>query len=144
MSRPDVNLNVNSSATPGGAPGKSAPAPEPDPDIDRDLSTLTRFVGIYCKHKHVQADKRTVQVKGFDLSALCKQLPDLCDECTKVLTHALIKRSRCPLDPKPACKHCQVHCYHPDYRARIREIMKYSGRRLVLSGRLDLLFHLLF
>ncbi|MCH7814777.1 MAG: nitrous oxide-stimulated promoter family protein [Planctomycetes bacterium] len=142
MRRPDTNPNVNSSATPGGAPGKSAP--EPDPDIDRDLSTLIRFVDIYCKHKHREAEKHTVHIKGFDMTALCKQPCDLCNECTKVLTHALVKRSHCPLDPKPACKHCQVHCYHPDYRARIREIMKYSGRRLVLSGRLDLLYHLLF
>ena len=55
-----------------------------------------------------------------------------------------MKRSRCPLDPKPACKHCPVHCYHPTYRQNIREVMRYSGRRLVLSGRLDMLYHLLF
>jgi hypothetical protein len=34
--------------------------------------------------------------------------------------------------------------YHPQYWQRIREVMKYSGRKLVLSGRLDYLYHLLF
>jgi hypothetical protein len=48
------------------------------------------------------------------------------------------------MDPKPACKHCPSHCYHPDYRKRIREVMRYSGRNMVLGGRLDYLYHLLF
>ena len=50
----------------------------------------------------------------------------------------------CPMSPKPSCKHCPSHCYHPTCRARIREVMKFSGRRLVMTGRLDLLFHVLF
>jgi hypothetical protein len=48
------------------------------------------------------------------------------------------------MHPKPACKHCPAHCYHPTYRARIREVMKFSGRKMLLGGRLDYLFHLLF
>jgi hypothetical protein len=48
------------------------------------------------------------------------------------------------MDPKPMCKHCPSHCYRPSYRARIREVMKFSGRKMVLSGRLDFLLHLLF
>ncbi|MCP4250013.1 MAG: nitrous oxide-stimulated promoter family protein [bacterium] len=142
MRQPDANFELNTSAAPGGPPGTFAY--QPDPTIDRDLSTLIKFVDIYCENKHREADKRSAHINGFDLTALCDQPPDLCEECTKVLNHALVKRSRCSMEPKPACKHCQVHCYHPAYRARIREIMKYSGRRLVLSGRLDLLYHLLF
>jgi len=41
------------------------------------------------------------------------------------------------------CKHCPEHCYAPRYRAQIREVMRYSGPRLVLRGRLDYLWHLL-
>jgi hypothetical protein len=48
------------------------------------------------------------------------------------------------MDPKPACKHCPQHCYAPRYRDEIREVMRYSGRKLVMSGRVDYLVHLLF
>jgi hypothetical protein len=54
------------------------------------------------------------------------------------------KRRRCPLDPKPSCKNCHIHCYSKEYRAQIREIMAFSGRRLILRGRLDYLWHYLF
>jgi len=116
----------------------------PDPRIDRDLATLVKFVDLYCRHKHAAAERAPAQVKGFDLAALSRRPVVLCPECTKLLRHALVKRAHCPLQPKPACKHCPVHCYHPTYRAQIRQVMKDSGRRMVLSGRLDLLYHLLF
>lgn len=53
-------------------------------------------------------------------------------------------RSTYPMNPKPMCKHCPRHCYHPRYRQAMREIMRYSGRGMVLSGRFDYLFHLFF
>ena len=67
----------------------------------------------------------------------------LCAACTKLLSHSFVKRRSCPLDPKPACKRCPTHCYAPFYRAQIREVMKVSGRKFVLRGRLDYLLHLL-
>ena len=56
--------------------------------------------------------------------------------------HAFVKRQTCPMSPKPSCKKCPQNCYASAYRARIREVMKVSGRRLVLRGRLDYLLHL--
>ncbi len=85
-----------------------------------------------------------MQLKTHDVTTLARGKLTLCADCTRLLAHALVKRSHCPLDPKPACKHCPQHCYHPKYRAAIREVMRYSGRRLVLSGRLDYFIHLLF
>lgn len=110
-----------------------------DKALQRDLRLLADFINIYCKHRHIDAPKAPVDLKNFDVN-----MPSLCPTCTKLLAHALVKRSTCPLDPKPACKHCPQHCYHPTYREQIREVMKYSGSRLVLSGRLDYLFKLLF
>ncbi|HUU85625.1 MAG TPA: nitrous oxide-stimulated promoter family protein [Phycisphaerae bacterium] len=123
---------------------RSAGISPEDPRLRRDLRTLVRFIGVYCRYKHADAERRPAWVKGFDLDTLAKRLPTLCPHCSKLLAHAFVKRSHCPMEPKPACKHCSDHCYHPTYRARIREVMRYSGRRLVLSGRLDLLYHLLF
>lgn len=112
--------------------------------LTRDLKTLARFIDIYCKHKHPDAEKESVSVPGFDLDRLAKPGLTLCADCRKLLAHAFVKRSHCPMHPKPACKHCPSHCYHPRYRAAIREVMKFSGRHLVLTGRIDYLAHLLF
>jgi hypothetical protein len=112
-------------------------------ELARDLKTLARFVGVYCKYRHGQAAKGPVRLKTHDVEAIAGRPVLLCSSCAKLLAHAFVKRSNCPLDPKPACKHCPRHCYHPAYRQQIREVMKYSGRRLVLSGRLDYLLHLL-
>lgn len=120
------------------------PDPSPDPKIARDLRTLARFIRIYCRHKHSDEPKRPPRIRGFDLDALRIRKLELCTPCGKLLAHAFVKRAHCPYSPKPACKHCQTHCYQPDYREQIRQVMRFSGRKLVLSGRLDLLFKLLF
>ena len=113
-------------------------------ELDRDLRTLARFVQVYCRHKHIGTHKRSVRLKHHNLRAIAGTGVSLCRECEKLLAHAFVKRSNCPMQPKPACKDCPDHCYHPKYRAGIREVMKFSGIQLLLSGRLDYLLHLLF
>ncbi len=115
-----------------------------DPKLPGDLRTLAAFIRIYCRHKHPEAEKTVVVLKDFDFAALRIGKTSICTPCAKLLAHAFVKRSHCPFNPKPACKHCQSHCYQPAYREQIRQVMKFSGRKLVLSGRLDLLFKLLF
>ena len=68
-------------------------------------------------------------MKTHDVQAIAGRAVNLCPECMKLLTHAFIKRTHCPMNPKPACKHCPSHCYHPTYRAQIREVMRFSGAR---------------
>ena len=116
----------------------------PSRELNQDLKTLALFINLYCRHKHSDAHREPVDLKTHDVEAIARRPIVLCEECTKLLTHAFIKRSHCPYDPKPACKHCPTHCYHPTYRAKIREVMKFSGKKMLLSGRLDYLFHLLF
>lgn len=97
-----------------------------DQKTAQDIEVLSGFIGIYCRGKHRSA-------RG-----------ELCGDCASLLEYARKRRSKCPLDPKPACKHCPIHCYAKDQRARIREVMAYSGKRLLLRGRLDLLWHYFF
>lgn len=116
-----------------------------DRAIERDQRTLLKFVEVYCADRHPEAPRRPVDLRAIDVDRLARGRPVLlCNDCCKLLAHALVKRQVCPMQPKPACKHCPNHCYHPAYRAQIREAMKHSGRKLVLHGRLDYLFHLLF
>jgi hypothetical protein len=113
-------------------------------ELQRDLKTLALFISVYCRYRHEQAEKSVAQLKTHDVSGIAGRELMLCSECHKLLAHAFVKRSNCPLDPKPMCKHCPSHCYHPSYRARIQEVMRYSGKKMMMSGRLDYLFHLLF
>ncbi len=109
-----------------------------------DLRLLANFVRIYCDELHHTLQKEQFSLRTYDVPAIHRRPLRLCQSCRKLLAHAFVKRTACPLDPKPPCKACPTHCYAPGYRAQIREVMKYSGRRLVLSGRLDYLIHLLF
>jgi predicted amidophosphoribosyltransferase len=113
-------------------------------DLQKDLKQLALFIQIYCRHQHAAADKRAVSLHTHDVRNIAGRDVVLCAACTKLLAHACVKRTHCPYDPKPMCKHCPTHCYHPTYRAQIRDVMKFSGRYLVCHGRLDYLWHLLF
>lgn len=93
---------------------------------EKDIRILETFISCYCRSKHNGE-------KG-----------KLCPECDELLSYAKQKREKCPLDPKPTCKHCHVHCYGKVQRAKIKEIMAYSGKHLMLRGRLDLLWHYFF
>jgi hypothetical protein len=115
-----------------------------DRKLRHDLKILLTFTSIYCEDRHAGESKTRLYLKTHDVDALAGQSIDLCKRCTRLVTHALVKRTNCSMDPKPACKHCPVHCYQPAYRAEMKEVMRYSGRKLLFSGRLDYLFRLLF
>ena len=124
--------------------GRREPPLFTDRRMRRDLHVLARMIGVYCRDQHEGLAKTGIRWKGHDIEAIVGSDVVLCPACGKLLMHALMKRSMCPLDPKPSYKNCTEHCYHPAYRERIRDVMKYSGRKLVLSGRIDYLLHLLF
>ena len=86
----------------------------------RDLRVLARFILTYCDSLHPAAERSPVELKCEDPAALLGAPVRLCPECAKLLAHAFTKRIHCPMEPKPACKHCPQHCYHPRYRAAIR------------------------
>lgn len=115
-----------------------------DDIVKKDLKTLATFISIYCNCNHPEDEKSVITMPQHDISAIAGKEVVLCGECRKLLLHAFVKRSNCPLDPKPMCKHCPVHCYAPSYRARIQEVMRFSGRKMVRGGRVDMLLHLLF
>ena len=113
-------------------------------NLERDLKTLALFISIYCRHRHQTVPKAPAQMRIHNVAAIAGRPVELCDDCTKLLIHAFVKRTNCPMDPKPQCKHCPSHCYAPKYRAKIQEVMRFSGKKLLYGGRLDYLFHLLF
>jgi predicted amidophosphoribosyltransferase len=94
--------------------------------LEKDRYVLEQFIRMYCRGKHASP-------KG-----------ELCPDCQELLAYAEQRLARRAQDPKPSCKHCTVHCYRPAHREKIREVMRYSGKRLLLHGRLDLIRHYFF
>lgn len=92
----------------------------PDEVVERHARVLRLFVEVYCVAHHVRPAGRP-----------------LCDECQGLVDYGRRKLERCPYDPKPKCKECPTHCYGRAQRARVREVMRYSGMRFVTRGRLD-------
>lgn len=112
--------------------------------VDRDVKVLLSFIELFCRQRHAQRDKVPYTLREPYAIPPRRRPLALCADCGRLLAHAIVKRVHCEFDPKPTCKKCPRHCYAPKYRTQIREIMRYSGRRLVLRGRLDYLLHLLF
>ena len=82
---------------------------------EKEIKIVTLMIELYCRKKHGGK-------KG-----------ELCAECSKLLEYVRFRRFRCPWgDKKPFCSNCSIHCYKPDMRAEIAEVMRFSGPRIVL------------
>lgn len=105
----------------------------------KDIRLIGKFVEVYCAAKHPAAVNLPFALPGGLKDRM------LCQECAAFLAYAVNKRIKCPLESeKPSCKHCRIHCYDKSQREVIRKVMAYSGRKLILRGRLDYIWHYYF
>lgn len=82
------------------------------------------MIGIYCRKKHHHKE--------------------LCESCRDLERYALMRLSYCPFgENKGACSNCKVHCYQPEYRKRIKTVMRYSGKWMLLYHPVFSIKHLL-
>ena len=85
------------------------------PKLERERQTVAAMVALSCRGRH-------------------RSGPGLCEACRDLLTFAEFRLQRCPHGPdKPTCARCPVHCYKPDRRAQIREVMRHAGPRMLWS-----------
>ena len=78
----------------------------------REKETLSLMIAIYCRKKHGS-----------------KQL---CPACTELDAYAHQRSDKCPfMETKTFCSNCKVHCYKKDMREKIREVMRFSGPRMI-------------
>jgi len=101
------------------------PANNTGPRIRREQRTITAMLGIYCRDHHQSDDA-------------------LCDDCAKLLDYAHRRLAVCPFgEDKPACNRCQVHCYSAKMRERVKQVMRYTGPRMLTRHPVLALFHIL-
>ncbi|WP_269746360.1 nitrous oxide-stimulated promoter family protein [Desulfogranum japonicum] len=96
-------------------------------------------------HKRIQREIRTVKLM---IIKYCKEFhaPEHppCLHCQALLAYALKRLSHCPYqEHKTTCSKCPTHCYNPSKQKYIREVMRYSGPRLMLSHPILTLLHVL-
>lgn len=93
--------------------------------IKREKETIEKMIKIYCNDKHGTKD-------------------ELCPECKKLLDYAYQRLDNCKFgESKPVCKDCSIHCYGKDMRVKIKEVMKFSGPRMLYKYPLFSLKHYL-
>jgi hypothetical protein len=89
----------------------------------RERYTIKTMIEIYCHGRHQQA-------------------AGLCGDCRQLLTYAMERIEKCGLGQyKPTCEKCSIHCYKPDMRERVREVMRYAGPRMIWAHPLLAIMH---
>ena len=69
--------------------------------------------------------------------------PPLCPQCQALLDYAHQRQEHCKFgEDKPSCTRCPVHCYKPAMREHIRQVMRYSGPRMLLHDPIMAIRHL--
>ena len=68
----------------------------------------------------------------------------LCEECSALAGYSEKRLLSCMYgDSKPVCKVCPVHCYSPQRREQMRNVMKYSGPRMIYLKPLFAIVHMI-
>ncbi len=85
--------------------------------------------------KQIRREKKTVKVM---IEIFCRAhhqaTETLCASCEALLNYAYDRLDYCVFgDKKPVCSECGVHCYKPEKREQITDVMRYSGPRMFLK-----------
>lgn len=80
---------------------------------EREKELVSQMIALYCRKQH--------HTKGV-----------LCPQCAALTAYARQRSDKCPfMETKTFCSNCKVHCYKPDMRERIRQVMAFSGPRML-------------
>lgn len=90
---------------------------------EQEMKTITYMIAYYCRKQHHEKE--------------------LCPACRALLEYAKQRITLCPfMETKTFCSACRVHCYQSEKREAIREVMRYSGPRMLLHKPIMALRHI--
>lgn len=93
----------------------------------KEQLVVGKMIELYCRKKHSGGGKG-----------------HLCPACQKLLSYASDRSEHCPfMAQKTFCSNCKVHCYKPEMREQIREVMRYAGPRMLLHHPVLAVWHVL-
>ena len=86
---------------------------------------VSQMIALYCKKQH-----HTKQ--------------GLCPDCAALDAYARQRSDRCPfMETKTFCSNCKVHCYKPEMREKIRQVMRFSGPRMLFHHPIAAIRHVM-
>lgn len=92
---------------------------------EQEKKLVSQMIALYCKKQH--GGKHT-----------------LCTECAELDAYARQRSDKCPfMETKTFCSNCKVHCYKPAMREKIREVMRFSGPRMIFSHPVTAICHVI-
>ncbi len=99
----------------------------------KDMHTLYKFVGLYCKEKHDCKKSKKDLILHYRGKSVDKISYELCLECEENFLYSYQRLQECPHEEKSRCRHCKKPCYEKTKWKSLAKIMKYSGIRLGLT-----------
>ena len=79
---------------------------------DKDIAAF--MIKWYCKKKHGGKTR-------------------LCPSCQELYDYVMYRIEHCPfMETKTFCSTCKAHCYKPEMREKIKDVMRFSGPGLLL------------
>lgn len=90
----------------------------------KEQLVVEKMIRLYCKKQHASSKR-------------C-----LCEECQSLLEYAKLRSQKCPfMEQKTFCSNCKVHCYKSEMREKIRQVMRFSGPRMILYHPILAIWH---
>lgn len=94
------------------------------PRIEREKRVVRLMIKLYCRHR--------------------LKLDEVSEEYLRLGDYACKRLDYCQFgEKKTSCKKCPVHCYAPDKRQQIREVMRWAGPRMIIYSPIAAIRHLL-
>lgn len=95
------------------------------------------------KHSKIATDQHSIRLMIDIYSRHKLGLRETPDEMKALAEYACRRLGHCRWgEEKPACKDCPVHCYAPDKREQMRQVMRWVGPRMIFYSPRATLRHL--
>ena len=95
----------------------------------KEQYVVEEMIRLYCRKNHANEKWQGNQ---------------MCPDCQKLSDYAKQRSRKCPfMEEKTFCSNCKVHCYQPQMREQIRQVMRFSGPRMLLYHPLLAMWHLI-
>lgn len=93
---------------------------------NKEKKVITLMISLYCKKRHNTND-------------------GLCSECADLLDYSYERIDKCPfIENKSFCSQCKIKCYKPEKSDKIRQVMRFSGPRMLFHHPILAVEHLYY
>lgn len=92
--------------------------------IEYEKRVIKKMITLYCRKKH--------------------GAQELCSACMELSEYAMSRLQKCRYRKnKPLCNACSIHCYSSNKREQIKNVMRFSGPRIIFIDPILAIKHLL-